>query len=142
MKKLKNLRRQKKATPKPNRCAIYARCATDVPTSDSNSTANQVRSCTEYAELQGLKIVNKSVVTDVAVSGDSIVGRNGLKKLMATAKQRPRSFDLVLIADTSRLFTQFGRGSASCEDARDQWCTNCFGRSNSQLRRPDVPPTV
>jgi DNA invertase Pin-like site-specific DNA recombinase len=103
MTKPKDSRKRKKATSKPYRCAIYVRCATDLPTSASNSTANQIRKCTEYAEKQGWKIVQELVVTDVGVSGTSVVGRNGLQQLMATAKQRPRSFDLVLIADTSRL---------------------------------------
>jgi site-specific DNA recombinase len=103
MNKPNNSRIRTRATSKLYRCAIYARCASESRTSDSNSIAEQICRCREYAEKQRWKIIRESVEADVAVSGVSFVRRNALKNLMAKAQQRPQPFDLLLIADTSRL---------------------------------------
>ena len=95
MKKPKDSRNRKTATSKPYRCAVYARCATDVSKSDSNSIAEQIRSCTEHAQKQGWKISKESVEADVAVSGASLVKRHALRSLMDAAAKRPRAFDRV-----------------------------------------------
>lgn len=50
MKKPTVSRKGKDATPKPTRCAIYARSATHLQANASNSIAKQIRTCTEYAE--------------------------------------------------------------------------------------------
>jgi DNA invertase Pin-like site-specific DNA recombinase len=84
------------------RCAIYARSASEFQTA-SNSTADQIRKCTEYAEKQGWKVIKESVEADIAVSGASLVRRHALRSLMEAAERRPPSFDRVLIADMSRL---------------------------------------
>jgi DNA invertase Pin-like site-specific DNA recombinase len=106
MKKPNDSCKRKKATSKPYRCAIYARCATDVPKSDSNSIAKQIRICTEYAEQRRWPILKEFVGTDVAVSGTSLAGRDALKSLMEAAEKQPQAFERVLIADRSRLARQ------------------------------------
>jgi DNA invertase Pin-like site-specific DNA recombinase len=103
MKKPNDSCKRKKATSKPYRCAVYARCATDVPKSDSNSIAKQIRTCTEYAEQRQWPILKEFVGTDVAVSGASLAGRDALKSLMEAGAKQPRAFDRVLIPDMSRL---------------------------------------
>jgi site-specific DNA recombinase len=101
MTKPDNSRQKTKATPKLNRCAIYARCATDLKRSAPSSIAEQVRVCTEHAGKEGWKIIK--VQADVAVSGASLAGRHALNSLLASANLRPRPFDRVLIADPARL---------------------------------------
>jgi DNA invertase Pin-like site-specific DNA recombinase len=102
MKKTRDSRKRKKATSKPYKCAIYARSASDLQTA-SNSTADQICKCTEYAEKKGWQIIKESVEADVAVSGASRVKRRALRNLMEAADGQPRPFDRVLIADMSRL---------------------------------------
>jgi DNA invertase Pin-like site-specific DNA recombinase len=102
MKKPKDSRKRKKATFKPYKCAIYARSASEMQTA-SNSTADQIRMCTEYGEKQGWQIIKESAEADIAVSGASLVKRHALRSLMEAAEKRPRVFDRVLIADMSRL---------------------------------------
>jgi DNA invertase Pin-like site-specific DNA recombinase len=102
MNKPKDSRKKRKANHKPNRCAIYARCATD-PTSASNSIAKQIRFCIEYAEQKQWDVVKEFVRVDLAVSGGSLARRKELRSLMEAAEKRPRTFDRVLIADMSRL---------------------------------------
>jgi DNA invertase Pin-like site-specific DNA recombinase len=69
----------------------------------SNSTADQIRHCTEHAKKHAWNIIKRSVEADVAVSGASLVKRHALRSLMEAAERRPRTFDRVLIADMSRL---------------------------------------
>jgi DNA invertase Pin-like site-specific DNA recombinase len=95
-------RRRKRATPKL-RYAIYARSASDVPTSASTSIAEQIRTCTEYAEKPGWKIIKESIETDVPASGVSLAGRHALRNLILATEKQPSRFDCVLSADTSRL---------------------------------------
>jgi DNA invertase Pin-like site-specific DNA recombinase len=102
MKKPKDSRKRRKATFKPYRCAIYARSALEMQTA-SNSTADQIRHCTEHAKKHGWKIIKESVEADVAVSGASLAKRHALRSLMAAAEKKPRPFDRVLVADMSRL---------------------------------------
>lgn len=88
------------------RCALYARCASDVPTEDPNSVAEQIRTCTEYAEKQGWTVVGGFVQTDIGASGLSLTGCKSLMHLLEAAQRQRRPFDCVLVADISRL----GRG--------------------------------
>lgn len=83
------------------RCAIYARCASGRP-EDSNA-AEQIRTCTEYAEKQGWEVAGQFVQTDIGASGISFTGCKSLMHLLEAAKKQPRPFDCVLVADISRL---------------------------------------
>jgi len=83
------------------RTAVYARCASGVP-EDSNA-AQQIRTCTEYAEKQGWKVAGEFVQTDIGASGVSLTGCKSLMHLLEAAQRTPRPFDCVLVADISRL---------------------------------------
>ena len=93
-----------RAVPKLKRCAIYARYSCDL--SRPTSIEDQVRKCTQECQRHdGWTVVNEWVVSDEAVSGRSLAGRDAMDSLKKAAKRKPRPFDCVLIDDTSR----FGR---------------------------------
>jgi DNA invertase Pin-like site-specific DNA recombinase len=84
------------------RCAIYARFSTNMQR--AASIEDQIRQCRVYAAQQGeYEIVENYVRYDKALSGATTRGRDGLQFLIDAAKQEPRSFDVVLVDDTSRL---------------------------------------
>jgi DNA invertase Pin-like site-specific DNA recombinase len=89
------------ANAKANRCAIYARCALGAP--EHSNAAEQIRTCTEYAEKQGWKVAEQFVQTDIGASGISFTGCKSLMHLLEAAQSESRPFDCVLVADTSRL---------------------------------------
>jgi site-specific DNA recombinase len=83
-----------------NRCAIYARYSSEKQ--NSLTIDQQIRKCREYAERHSLAVLNEHIYTDEAISG-ATDDRDGLRRLLATAKQKPRPFDVILVDDTSRL---------------------------------------
>jgi site-specific DNA recombinase len=80
------------------RCAIYARYSSDKQS--ASSITDQIRKCTEYARAHGWEILDSQIFSDEAISG-ATAERAGLKRLLAAATSK--SFDIVLIDDTSRL---------------------------------------
>jgi hypothetical protein len=90
------------------RCAISARCATDVPTEDPNSLPEQIRTCTEYALKRGWEVTREFVQSDIR-SGVSPKECTFLLQLLEAAQREHRPFDCVLIADMSRLGRNLGR---------------------------------
>lgn len=85
------------------RCAIYARCATDVPTEDPHSVAEQIRRCTEYALKRRWEVAQEFVRSDIRASGVSPTECTSLLQLLEVESGEPRPFDCVLVAETSRL---------------------------------------
>jgi site-specific DNA recombinase len=79
------------------RAAIYARFSTDLQ--NERSIEDQVTLCRSYAEREGLHIVE--AFDDRARSGGSIMGREGLLRLMDNA--RAHSFDVVIVEALDRL---------------------------------------
>lgn len=80
------------------RCAIYARYSSDKQS--PASIADQIRKCREYAKAGGWLVLERHIYSDEAISG-ATSERPGLKRLLAAAEAK--SFDVVLIDDTSRL---------------------------------------
>ena len=80
------------------RCGIYARFSSDKQS--RASITDQVRKCREYALARGWEILDDHIYTDEAISGATLE-RAGLQRLIAAANAK--SFDIVLIDDTSRL---------------------------------------
>ncbi len=78
------------------RAAIYARFSTDMQ-SDA-SIEDQIRSCRDYAERQGMEVVE--TYSDRAISGASLM-RSGVQKLMRDA--RGGEFDVVISEGLDRL---------------------------------------
>ena len=78
------------------RAAIYARFSSDLQR--DASIEDQVRSCTDLAERQGLTVIE--IYTDRAVSGASLM-HSGIQKLLRDA--RAGCFDIVLSEALGRL---------------------------------------
>src|ERR1017187_7243969 len=87
----------------PKRVAIYARYSSDLQR--PSSIEDQIRQCRDAAARNGWDVVDDYIRSDSAISGRSLVGRDGLDELVQLAEQSPSPFDGILIDDTSR----FGR---------------------------------
>ena len=83
------------------RVAIYLRYSSDM--SRVASLEDQERNCRRYAEDQGWSVDDDYVRSDAAKTGRTIVGRDGLKGLLAEAQEKPRPFDVLLSDEPSRL---------------------------------------
>jgi len=67
------------------------------------SNDDQIRQCRAAAEPKGWTVLDDFIRTDSEITGQSMVGRDGLNDLIRLAKTKPRPFDIILIDDTSRL---------------------------------------
>ena len=79
------------------RAAIYSRYSTDLQS--ERSVEDQVALCETYAAREGLTVVAR--FDDRARSGGSIIGRDGLMRLMDDA--RDHKFDVLVIEALDRL---------------------------------------
>ena len=79
------------------RAAIYARFSTDLQ--NERSIEDQVALCQSYAEREGLIVIGK--FEDRARSGGSVMGRDGLLRLLDQAREK--SFDVVIVEALDRL---------------------------------------
>ena len=84
----------------PNRCAAYARYSCD--RQSPLSIEDQLRTCRNFGDGRGWKILDEHIYTDAEVSGGSDE-RLGLERLIAAALSRAHPFDIILVDDTSRL---------------------------------------
>src|SRR5262245_45647534 len=85
----------------PMRTACYARFSSDLQ--KPTSLDDQIYGCRMYAERQGWTWQDAHIYTDAGISGASIEGRLGLQRLLTAADATPRSFDVVIVDDSSRL---------------------------------------
>jgi DNA invertase Pin-like site-specific DNA recombinase len=83
--------------PTKKRAAIYARFSTDLQ--NERSIEDQVVLCRSYAAREDMEVVE--VYDDRARSGGSIMGRDGLLRLMDRA--RDRVFDVIIVEALDRL---------------------------------------
>ncbi len=90
------------------RCAIYARYSD--PIQRESSIEDQIRQCREFAERHGWVVIDEYVVSDRAISGAAMAGRQALQGLVEAAKRKPRPFDKILVDDTSRMSRNTARG--------------------------------
>ncbi len=79
------------------KAAIYARFSTDLQ--NERSIEDQVALCRNYAAREGMNVTE--VYEDRARSGGSILGRDGLLRLMDRA--RDRSFEVIVVEALDRL---------------------------------------
>jgi len=79
------------------KAAIYARFSTDLQ--NERSIEDQVALCRNYAAREALDVIE--VYEDRARSGGSIMGRDGLLRLLDRA--RDRSFDVIIVEALDRL---------------------------------------
>ena len=82
------------------RCAIYARASGDVEGA-ADSIDEQLQRCREYAARQEWLIV--AAFHDVASSSIRVEDRPGYYDFLADAIPPERAFDIVLVADLTRL---------------------------------------
>lgn len=79
------------------RAAIYARFSTDLQ--NERSIEDQVSLCQGYAQREGLNLV--STYEDRARSGGSVMGREGLLRMLDQAREK--AFDVVIVEALDRL---------------------------------------
>jgi site-specific DNA recombinase len=84
----------------PARCAIYARYSSEKQ--NALSIDQQIRKCREYADRTGLRVLDEFIFADLAIHG-ATDNRAGLQRLLARAKEKPPTFSVLLVDDTSRL---------------------------------------
>jgi len=82
-----------------SRCVIYARYSSDMQR--ETSIEDQVRRCEEFASRNGWTVTAK--YADRAISGAAISGREQLQALLRDSRCQPRTFDRLIVDDTSRL---------------------------------------
>ena len=82
------------------RAAVYARISTDKQ--NPLSPADQERKCREYADRNGIAVVDGQVYCGEGLSGVGL-NRPALQRLLRAALARNRDFDVILVDDTSRL---------------------------------------
>jgi hypothetical protein len=87
--------------PPLERCGVYTRYSSDLQR--PSSTEDQIRQCRTAGEEQRWAVLDKFIRSDSEITGQSLVGRNGLDELVRLAKTSPRPFDGIIIDDTSRL---------------------------------------
>src|SRR6516165_12117347 len=79
------------------RAVIYARFSTDLQ--NEKSTEDQIALCNAHAARRGLQVIQ--TFEDKARSGASVIGRDGLMRLMDAS--RTRAFDVVVVEALDRL---------------------------------------
>lgn len=82
---------------KGKRATIYARFSTDLQ--NERSIEDQLSLCRTYAEREGLTVIR--TYEDRARSGGSIMGREGLLRMLDQAREE--SFDVVIVEALDRL---------------------------------------
>ncbi|MFB9269260.1 recombinase family protein [Bradyrhizobium erythrophlei] len=85
------------------RATIYAQFSTDLQ--NERSIEDQLSLCQSYAEREGLTVI--STYEDQARSGGSVMGREGLLRMLDQARER--SFDVVIVEALDRLSRDMGR---------------------------------
>src|SRR6266702_1096041 len=83
--------------PPMKKAVIYARFSTDLQ--NERSIEDQVTLCRDYTSREGMNVVG--VYEDKARSGGSVMGRDGLLRLLDQAREK--SFDVVVVEALDRL---------------------------------------
>ena len=101
--------------PPTNDCAVYARISTDKQS--RLSPADQTRKCKEFAEANGLRVLDEHIYVDEGLSG---VGsdRPSFQKLLKSAYTPVRPFDTILVDDTSRFSRSLPEAMSIVENLR------------------------
>lgn len=89
-------------------CAMYIRVSTDDQLEFSPDA--QKRALTEYAKKNGYQIDDQYIFVDEGISGTSASKRPAFMRMIATAKQKPKPFDAILVH-------KFDRFARSREDS-------------------------
>ena len=87
-------------TDKPLRVVIYVRVSTEGQAEEEVPIAAQIWECREYALTRGWIVVY--VIEDGGISGRTD-DRPGFQRMIASAKEKPRPFDAILVWKANRL---------------------------------------
>ena len=98
----------------PRHCAIYARYSSNLQ--NQSSIADQIRECRDAIAANGWIVAEDWVCSDEAKSGQSLLDRTGLEKLLKHAAGKEKEFDTFVADDTSR----FGRNLSDSLPLTDQ----------------------
>jgi DNA invertase Pin-like site-specific DNA recombinase len=81
--------------------AIYTRAACE--SASGRSSEDQITARKSYADSKGVRIDDTHIYSDAGISGATITSRDGLNRLLEDAQRVPRSFEVIITEDTSRL---------------------------------------
>ena len=82
------------------RGALYIRVSTDDQT--EYSPDSQIKLCYKYAKEHDIEILKEHIYQEDGISGTNIEKRESFKRMIATAKTKPKPFDVILIYSFSR----------------------------------------
>lgn len=82
------------------RGALYIRVSTDDQT--EYSPDSQIKLCYKYAKEHNIEILKEHIYQEDGISGTNIEKRTSFKRMIATAKTKPKPFDVILIYSFSR----------------------------------------
>lgn len=85
--------------------AIYTRKSSEDERSgaDGKSIERQREHATAFAEKRGWHVADEHVYVDDNISGAEFLNRAGLQRLLRGIRLKPRPFDVLVIAEPSRL---------------------------------------
>ena len=128
-------------TGQANACAVYARVSTDKQS--HLSPADQVRKCKEFAEANRLYVLDEHIYIDEGQSGFGL-DRPLFQRLLRAAYSPSRSFDTVLIDDTSRFSRSLPEAIGGVEKLRFRGLRVIFVSQgiDTQSEQADVQMTV
>ncbi len=82
------------------RGALYIRVSTDDQT--EYSPDSQIKLCYKYAKEHNIEILKEHIYQEDGISGTNVEKRTSFKRMIATAKKKPKPFDVILIYSFSR----------------------------------------
>ncbi|GAA3762123.1 hypothetical protein GCM10022270_21110 [Terriglobus aquaticus] len=99
------------------------------------SLQDQERSCREYAEKNGIILLDDHIYQDAAQSGTNTRNRPGFGALRAAMKRKPREFGVVLFDDTSRCARDVHDILEFVKDAGKRKTAVCFAKQDIDTSR-------
>ena len=82
------------------RGALYIRVSTDDQT--EYSPDSQIKLCYKYAKEHNIEVLKEHIYQEDGISGTNIEKRTSFKRMIATAKTKPKPFDIILVYSFSR----------------------------------------
>ncbi len=82
------------------RAALYIRVSTDDQT--EYSPDSQIKLCYKYAKEHNIEVLKEHIYEEDGISGTNVEKRTSFKRMIATAKKKPKPFDVILIYSFSR----------------------------------------
>jgi site-specific DNA recombinase len=96
-------------------CAVYARVSTDKQ--NPLSPDDQIRKCQEFADQNGIDVLDEHVYIDEGLSGAGM-DRPSFQRMLTAAYGAERPFSIILVDDTSRLSRSLPDAMRTIENLR------------------------